>query len=200
MEAFWTACLPTYRKAKSWIHEGMIGELKEIKLSFCFKAEENPQSRLFNKELGGGALYDLGIYGIGLTLDFFSEYPDYTDADITYSSTGVDIRALLSLSYSRNRSAQLEFDFTNDKPQDALLIGTKRTIKLPDFWHGTKVICIEGDKIYKEEEYKHQANGYEYEVQEVCDCLNNRKLTSQLVSPELTIKVSQLIKEKLSRV
>lgn len=28
MEAYWTACLPTYRKAKQWIERGLIGQLK----------------------------------------------------------------------------------------------------------------------------------------------------------------------------
>ena len=34
-----------------------------IKLEFKFKVKKiNPKSRLFNKELGGGAILDLGCY------------------------------------------------------------------------------------------------------------------------------------------
>lgn len=199
MEAYWTACLPTYRTAKAWIEQGKIGKLQQVVVSFCFQAEKNPNSRLYNKELGGGALYDLGIYGIALALDFFSDYPQECKAEITYTPTGVDEYARLALSYPGNRSANLEFGFTHTSPNDAKLIGTEGIIELPNFWNGTDVICKKGTKTLISEHYPHKANGYEYEAEEVQMCLSNGRTTSILMPPDLTISTAKLISQCLSQ-
>jgi len=31
---------------------------------FCFRSEVNPEGRLFNLQLGGGALLDVGVYTV----------------------------------------------------------------------------------------------------------------------------------------
>ena len=43
--------------------EDEIGEIKKIESTFSFKVKRiNQKSRLFNKELGGGAILDVGCY------------------------------------------------------------------------------------------------------------------------------------------
>jgi len=188
-------------KKHSSLHFGLdnSSQIKSIQVSFCFKAEYHPQSRLFNKELGGGALYDLGIYGIGLALDFFSAYPKHIDTEIQYAESGVDQYANLLLDFGDSRFAQLEFGFTEDKEQNALILGTENTLILPDFWHGTEIIRMQhNNKILESQTYPHAINGYEYEIQEVCNCIKSGQLTSLLVPPQMTIHVAQLIKEVLS--
>ena len=47
------------------IQENEIGKIKRIESSFGFKVRKiNKRSRLFNSELGGGAILDLGCYPI----------------------------------------------------------------------------------------------------------------------------------------
>lgn len=199
MEAYWTACLPTYRKAKEWIEKGMIGTVESIQVSFCFKADQNPASRLFNTALGGGALYDLGIYGISLALDFFNAYPVCVDAEIEYAQTGVDQYAHLLLDYGNSRRATLEFGFTEDKAHTTRIQGIKGSLLLPDFWHGTKIIRMCCDQILESQVFPHTVNGYEYEAQHVCDCITEGRSTSNLVPPHRTVETARLIKEVLSR-
>ena len=40
MEAIWTYFLPAIKKAKQWIDEGRIGELKVIQCDFSFPMEK----------------------------------------------------------------------------------------------------------------------------------------------------------------
>ena len=62
MEAMWTRYIPAVVRARELIAEGAIGDVRMVQADFGFRASMNPESRLFNKALGGGALLDVGIY------------------------------------------------------------------------------------------------------------------------------------------
>ena len=71
MEAMWTRCFPAMRSLKSVIAEGVIGEPRLLQADFGFRANFNPDGRLFNPALGGGALLDVGVYTISLSSMIF---------------------------------------------------------------------------------------------------------------------------------
>ena len=68
MEALWTQFIPTFRKMQRVIQKGMIGDVINIRADFSFIAPFLPERRVFNRDLGGGALLDIGIYPIFLAL------------------------------------------------------------------------------------------------------------------------------------
>ena len=47
-----------------------MGEIQRIESNFGFKAKFKADSRLFNKSLGGGSIYDLGCYPISFFMLF----------------------------------------------------------------------------------------------------------------------------------
>ena len=49
-----------------WLVDGEIGELRQIRADFGFNSPFNPEGRMYNKALAGGALLDAGIYSISL--------------------------------------------------------------------------------------------------------------------------------------
>ncbi|MBC7959106.1 MAG: Gfo/Idh/MocA family oxidoreductase, partial [Vallitaleaceae bacterium] len=63
MEAMWTRFLPNIKYVNEIIEKGEIGAIRWLKADFGFALPEDfPAShRLLNKELGGGALLDVGI-------------------------------------------------------------------------------------------------------------------------------------------
>jgi dihydrodiol dehydrogenase / D-xylose 1-dehydrogenase (NADP) len=62
MEAMWTPFLPPIIKALEWIAQGKIGHVQLIKADLGFVLNSNPEARLYNPALAGGALLDVGIY------------------------------------------------------------------------------------------------------------------------------------------
>jgi predicted dehydrogenase len=64
MEAMWTRFLPTIVKVRDWLDQKAIGEPRMVQADFGFRAEVEPDGRLFNLALGGGALRDVGVYPI----------------------------------------------------------------------------------------------------------------------------------------
>lgn len=64
MEAFMYRFHPQTRKIIELVREGALGELRLIRASFNLVMSFDPQHRMFNKALGGGAILDLGCYPV----------------------------------------------------------------------------------------------------------------------------------------
>ncbi|MBN2656300.1 MAG: Gfo/Idh/MocA family oxidoreductase [Spirochaetales bacterium] len=76
MEAMWSRFLPAFKKLREWIDEGKLGAVKRIEADFSFDFPYDPQHRIFNPELAGGALLDIGIYPITLAIFVMGRKPD----------------------------------------------------------------------------------------------------------------------------
>ena len=64
-EAMWTWYSPVSRQVKVWC--GEIGEIIDVQISFCTRI---PRSfdRIYNPDTAGGALLDIGVYALTLSL------------------------------------------------------------------------------------------------------------------------------------
>jgi predicted dehydrogenase len=90
-EAFMYRHHPQWIKAKKMIKKGEIGELKAIQSSFSF-FDDNVNSIVNKKELGGGSLMDIGCYPISISRYLFDAEPKSVSAIIEYDSKSkVDI-------------------------------------------------------------------------------------------------------------
>lgn len=74
MEAFMYRFHPQWRWAQRIIAEGQIGALQKIETRFSF-FDDNPASILHRPEWGGGALMDIGCYGVSLSRWLFAAEP-----------------------------------------------------------------------------------------------------------------------------
>jgi len=104
MEALWTRFIPAIKKALELIESGAIGDIVHIKADFGYKAQYDPAWRLFNKELGGGSLLDIGIYPVFLILLLLGE-PDEIAADAIIGRTGVDELVSAYFKYNNGKYA-----------------------------------------------------------------------------------------------
>ena len=67
MEALWTRFNPTVEEVLEKLKTNPIGKLRLLKAEFCFHAlDQSPEHRIFNLELAGGSILDIGIYPVFL--------------------------------------------------------------------------------------------------------------------------------------
>jgi len=83
MEAFMYRFLPVHRRVKALVANGKIGKLQYIDFHFCvnFKSQVLGTFR-GDKRVGGGALYDLGVYGINLSRFITDGEPEVIESHI----------------------------------------------------------------------------------------------------------------------
>ena len=64
MEAFMYRFHPQTAKVIDLLRKGTIGQIRQIQATYSFNGPFNPQSRLFDKSLGGGGILDVGCYPV----------------------------------------------------------------------------------------------------------------------------------------
>lgn len=194
LDALWSVFLPGMQKVREWISKGYIGELKLITSEFGFTTEVDLDGRLYNPELAGGALLDIGIYTILLPFWIYQDKPKKIQASAVMTETGVDEQTTLNMSFVENRSALAVSGIQTPLRNTSFIYGSKGYIELPEWWKAQKVILRTGDKedIFED---KRQSWGYDFETREVNKLIKEGKTESSIVSYEKSIQLMEILDE-----
>ena len=143
MEAMWMRFIPSITKVKSIIDSGQIGEVTTLTADFGVPTYYNPDNRFFNKDLGGGALLDRGVYTLSLAIMLFGEPLDFsTQAGI--GETGVDEQSALILRFAGGKLAILHSSLRTYTSNEATISGTKGKITLQQpFYRSDKISLVQ---------------------------------------------------------
>lgn len=194
MEALWTLFLPVINKAKTWIEEGRIGKIKLITANFGFISEEDINSRLYNPNLAGGALLDVGIYPILFSNYIMDNIPSEINATAKFTRTNVDETDVINLKYEEGALASLTCSICSDTDNTAVIYGEKGKIVIPTFWRAKEAFLHIEDKVEKYiDEYKE--SGYKYEIEEANNCIINKELESNIASHKVTLELVKIMDE-----
>lgn len=182
MEAVWTRFLPAIRNLQELLAAGAIGEVRTVKADFSIYREFDPDGRLWNKQLAGGALLDLGIYPITFAGIVFGEQPERIQSSAVIGETGVDERSFYLFDYGGGRRAQLSASFTHHAPTEGIVCGTTGHIRVPHFL-GAKELYIhrpdEKDPEILTFPYGEGEN-FTFEIDEAMACIAAGKLESAI--------------------
>ena len=99
MECMWVRFLPKIQKVKEWVETGRIGRLKCAQGNLGFYAGKDLTTRAYNPALGGGSMYDLGVYLIEVLGYFATEPLTQVESTVVRAPTGVDETASFLLRY-----------------------------------------------------------------------------------------------------
>lgn len=197
MEALWTRFIPCTEKMLTLIDNQEIGDIQLIKANFGFRAVYDENGRLFNKELGGGALLDIGIYPVYLALLLLGK-PQHIEAFAQFAPTGVDSSCAIYFDYGNGRTAVLDASLVVGTSVEATIHGSTASLRLNNRFHHT-------EKIEKMDlrwnvldvfEQKYVGNGYYHEILEVIDCLEQGKKESD----KMPLSLSLLLIQTLDRI
>lgn len=181
MEAMWTWFLPAVRKAQQWVKEGRIGELKHIKADFGYPQAYDTKGRMYNPDLAGGCLLDMGIYPIALAWLFDPTYPDDIFVKARTAPNGVDDDIVMVFDYA-DHVATLASSFRCKLQNWAYIIGTEGYIAIPDFWRAKDAMLYKLDDCV--EHYKDERThlGFAHEAYAVGEDILAGRTSSEVVS------------------
>jgi predicted dehydrogenase len=200
MEAIWTRFLPTTRQALQWIEEGKIGEVQSVKADFGFKAERNLAGRLYNKELGGGSLLDIGIYPVFLALLLLGK-PQEILAKGVIGPTGIDEEMAAIFSYEGGKIAQLHSTIRADTKTEAFIYGSEGVIHIHSRWHepSSMSLLLPGERP-QDFFFDYPCIGYAYEAEEVMACLAAGKKESDDLPLSFSTDLISLLDEMREKI
>lgn len=189
MEAMWTRYLPVVVQTKKWIAEGRIGDVTKLIANFGFDIGFQPEHRLLNKELGGGALLDAGIYPVSFASFIFNEQPKNIMSTAHIGETGVDEHFSAIFEYENSKSAVLSAGVRLQLSNDAFIYGTNGYIHVEDFLFGRKATLYEKGKDPVEMVCDRQVNGYFFEAEEAMECLRAGEKESAVMPLQETYEI-----------
>ncbi|XP_036401839.1 trans-1,2-dihydrobenzene-1,2-diol dehydrogenase-like [Megalops cyprinoides] len=196
MEAVWTRFFPVSLEIGRSLTQGEIGDVLMVRADLGAPLTHIP--RLAERDLGGGALLDLGIYCLQfVVLAFGGERPESVQATGVCLDSGVDGTTVVTLKFSRNRTAVCTCSITMQLTNDAVIVGTKGTIRVPtNMWCPTSLVVNGKEKQYSLPEPGQQLNflhstGLSYEAEEVRKCL----LKGLRESSQMSLSDSALLAE-----
>jgi predicted dehydrogenase len=136
MEAMWMVFTPAIAHVLEVIRSGVIGEVRFVEASMGFNFPRTETSRLWDPELGGGALLDLGIYPLAFA-QLLLGAPDTVTANGAMEPNGVDLRSTVLLGYADGRTASVSTSMTEVIMPFAVVGGTAGSIVMdPPFFSG----------------------------------------------------------------
>lgn len=135
------------------INNNEIGEVISIESTFGFRIRKiNPESRLFNKELGGGAILDVGCYPMSFISLFLKNNNKIVFNDVVgeICHTDVDIAASANLTVNEKIKCKIKISFKEYFKNNSIIKGTKGSMIVGFPWVPEKKIFLE---IYNKSRY-----------------------------------------------
>jgi len=130
MEAFMWRHHPRVAHARRMLAEGRLGELRLVKMDFSYDIER-ADWRL-DPQRGGGALWDIGCYGVNAARLFTAAEPLEVFARAHRYSTGVDMTMGMSLRFPGDVLALLDCSFECPTRNRIELVGTLGSLEFPE--------------------------------------------------------------------
>jgi predicted dehydrogenase len=130
MEAFMWRHQPRTREIRKRVLEGVIGELRLVRSSFSFPIEAGDWR--LDPARGGGALWDVGCYGVSTARLFAGGEPRIARALAHFGQTGVDLSLSAMLEFDNGVLAVIDCSFEQPFRCHYELVGTRGLIEVPD--------------------------------------------------------------------
>lgn len=173
--------LPAILELQSRIEQGQLGEIYMAEMAHSFKATYN--NWMFDRAAGGGPLLSSGIYAVQLLQFLFGRIETISGVKSSLED-GTEWQYVLSgktetgVLFNAKNSTRAVLDNT------ARIFGTKGWAEIPEYWKARKVIFhIDG----KTEECAYPCeHELIYEVQHILSCMQEGRLTSSVVTEEIS--------------
>ena len=189
-EALWSRFMPCLSQIRQLLKEGIIGDIQYIQSDIGFAFQNRKNSRLFKAELAGGSLLDLGIYSITVSQFFLQEHPNKIVAMGQLTDQKVDSHVLANMYYPSGRYAQFTCSMLSQTSNSMRIVGTEGYINLAAcFWDTDTAHIYRDDKLIKSIDIPHPVNGFEYQIEESMQCIEQNMQCSDAMSHRDSIGV-----------
>ncbi|MEW1718352.1 Gfo/Idh/MocA family oxidoreductase [Streptomyces sp. NPDC093109] len=193
MEAMWTRFLPTFGEVRAELARGAIGELRSVVTHHFQKLDGSPSGRHYDPALGGGAVADLGVYGLSCAFHLLGPPHGIT---VTGSATpaGVDTSAAVLMRHGGGTTSTTVTSMDTPGPNSAAVIGTEGWIELDPYWFTSTGFTRydagrPGSPVRRYEPPAHPGRGMHFQALEVERCLRAGERESPLMPLDESVAV-----------
>ena len=198
MEGMWIRFLPSIKKILEIIASGKIGNIITVRANLTYKAPRDEDNRYFNPDLAGGSLLDLGVYPVFLTVLLLGK-PKAIKAFANLTDEKVDETCAALLQYEKSQIAIIDSSFITQHEAIAEILGDKGAIRIGSQWNEKPselkltIYKSEGrndDEVITDKP-EWPGHGFQFEVEEMLECIKNKKSQSDQLSHDLSLALME---------
>lgn len=195
MEAMWARFVPHMVRVRELLGDGALGDVRLVMADHCQWFEEDASHRLYARDLGGGALLDLGIYPVSFASMVLGT-PSKVTAVGHPAFTGVDATTSILLEHEGGAHALLTTTLSAVGPNRAAIVGTEGRLEIDSvFYTPTTFTLTRRDGSVERFEQLSEGRGLRYEAAEVMRCLREGRLESDVLPLAETVAVMSTLDE-----
>ena len=105
-EAIWTRYMPSRKVIQEMLDSGIIGEVRFLTANLFYDIDD--KERLVRRDLCGGALLDVGVYGLNFALMHFGQDLEKVESSVMMTEGGVDGQENITLFFKNGRMAAVQ--------------------------------------------------------------------------------------------
>ncbi len=195
MEAMWSRFLPNIITAKRWIEEGQIGRIRFIDAMLTFAVGSiDAAHRLVDPSLGGGSLYDLGVYTVELSSYLAGANPLAYAGFHTDYCKGTDATAALTVKYPRGILATMRTGLVVNSREVLTVVGDKGRIEIQRPHFANEVRLYIGDELTEQIQMEYDLpRGHAWQLEAVCGYLRDGITESPVMPAADTIATIEML-------
>ncbi len=125
----WTRFLPHIKEIRAILESGQLGEIHTVIADHGQLLTSNPNPRLWELSLAGGALLDVGVYPVSFAHMVLGA-PQEISANATLTEKGVDLQTSAIFTYESGAHASLTSSFAARTSNTAVIVGSKARIEI----------------------------------------------------------------------
>ena len=191
-EAIWTRYMPSRKIIQEVIESGIIGRVNTLTANLSYIISH--KQRIYDPALAGGALLDIGVYGINFALMHFGTDIERVESSVKMLDTGVDAMETITIFYRDGRMAVLTHSVFCRSDRKGIIHGDKGYMVVENINNPQSLTVYDtADRQIAFYDFSDQISGYEFQFAEAAACIAAGKQESSSMPMADTIYVMKFM-------
>lgn len=191
-EAIWPRYMPSRQMIRQVLDSGIVGKINAMTANLHYDIDD--VQRIWDPKLAGGALLDVGIYGLSFALTHFEGDIARIDSSVQLTQTGVDAMENITIHFIDGRIAMLTHGIYSRSDRKGIFYGEKGYIVVENINNPESIsVFDDADRLLAHYDVPEQINGYEYEFREAVRCIQEGKTEADSISLAESVAMMEIM-------
>ena len=191
-EAIWTRYMPSRRIVDNVLASGAIGTPNTLTANLSYVIHD--KERIYRPELAGGALLDIGVYGLNFALMHFGTDIASIGSAVQMTDEGVDAMESITIFYNDGRMAVLTHSIYARSDRKGIIHGDQGYMVIENINNPQSISVFDtNDNLVERYDVPAQISGYEYQFLEAERCIRAGRRQSESMPLSETVYVMDVM-------